>query len=295
MHKIIHFITFLCVMLFSCSAVYARSTINPPYPEVWGYDLSQVPAVTWGTSDIKAYRMQDGDLWFVLTHSYKTESSLPIPSDNVDTKYVLLKFFKGQQQEFSQKDYQKILTSIEKKGTLLDYNPSETFSFSDESTLRFYPIESVVRFYVPDFYGSYFIKMDAKGNENKFSILAASSQVEMCSNGGFAKSDAKLFLYKRLYVLSQIIPLKDDTFIVFSKKGNLILRFDKDLKTKFKPVTPIMLRDGNELYIPRNFFVISYELINNLGTHSLNEPSTLYQNIHDGLMQYFEKQYRKNQ
>ena len=104
----------------------------------------------------------------------------------------------------------------------------------------------------------------------------------------FSDRNGSPFYYQKLHLLNEIIALKDDTFIVFENEGNLILRFDKDLKTKFKPITPVRIRDN---YIMRNFFVIDYSLIENLEKKYQAQSDSFYQNIHDDLLSYFHKKY----
>lgn len=99
------------------------------------------------------------------------------------------------------------------------------------------------------------------------------------------------FFYQKLYRLRNIIPLKDDTFIAFSRNSNLIIRFNKNLETQFKPVAPVQIQGD---YIMRNFFVIDYALIENLKKEYPGSPMPFYQYVHDGLLNHLHEKYRNH-
>ena len=45
----------------------------PPYPDIWGYDLSDYPAVKEGHAAIMSYYTPDGDIIFSFTAEYSEE------------------------------------------------------------------------------------------------------------------------------------------------------------------------------------------------------------------------------
>jgi hypothetical protein len=143
---------------------------------------------------------------------------------------------------------------------------------------------------VPDFWGNYLVKTDSNGTEKNYSILAASTQVSIHQSDLDCVAEGNSsFLYQKLHALTDIIPLKDDSFIVFStSEPNIILRFDKDFKTKFKPITPVTMHGSD---IMRNFFVIDYALIEDLYTQFTGKSTQVYQRIHDALLTHFQEQY----
>jgi hypothetical protein len=64
---------FMLLLFYTVSCI-AQATIQKsllPYSEVWGYDLSEFPAVKWGLAGVMAYAMDDGDIWFAVDYSYK--------------------------------------------------------------------------------------------------------------------------------------------------------------------------------------------------------------------------------
>ncbi|MFI4937260.1 MAG: hypothetical protein ACHQJ6_01970 [Candidatus Berkiellales bacterium] len=262
------------------------SKSSPPYPNVWGYDLSEYPAVKWGLAGKHAYRMEDGDIWFIITYSYKTVTSLKKRNtDFTDYKYILLKFFKGEQIELNEEEAKKLRSNLRDKKLIT----SEKVNFKNGSTLKTVFKSSPKLCFIPDFQLGYMLKTDVNGLETKYSILGASTQVEMISDMARCEHQGSPFLYQRLYLLYKLIDLGDDTFIAFTDGSNLILRFNKNLETKFKPVTPVRTRDGN--IILRNFFVIDYAIIEDLKSKNILKDVPLSQTIHDELIEYFKKQY----
>lgn len=278
------------ILLFYTFSFIAQAEIlkiNPPYPEVWGYDLSEIPAVKWGGADVKHFVMDDGDVWFLVDYSYKKTALTSFR----DEKYILIKFFKGEKILLNAEELNKLFEVIDKKEVFPGHPRYKDIIFSDGSKIKIHRYSPAKRrCYVPNFVVNYIIKTDALGKEERYSILGASSQVSIWeSDRDCIATGTSPFLYQKLHTLTEVIPLKDDTFIVYSiSDPNLILRFDKDFNTKFKPFTSLNIH-GND--IMRNFFVIDYALIEKFETQALTQVGGTYQNIHDALLNYFQEQY----
>ncbi len=104
--------------------------------------------------------------------------------------------------------------------------------------------------------------------------------------GGWEFPKNSEIVYRQLYYMAtQFIKLKDETFLTFDSGRNLIIRFDKNLKTKFKPQHGISRTD-----IKRNFFVIPYSVIEGIDEKVRQENEPWTQATHDRLLQYFEEQ-----
>lgn len=287
--------TFYCIitLIFYATSFVAQAVIQkryPPYPDIWGYDMSEFPAVKWGLADVTPFAMDDGDIWFVVTYSYKKTSPMDSLALFTDYKYVLIKFFNGEQRLLNAEERKKLLKITDGREIFFGYPNREEIVFSDGSKLSVHHERLTKRCYVPDFWRNYIVKTNAEGKEKNYSILAASTQVSISqSDIDCIAQGTTPFLYQKLHTLTNIIPLKDDTFIVLSSTGsNLILRFDKDFKTKFKPVTLVSMH-GNE--VNRNFFVIDYALIEKLYAQFKGQSLQTYQSIHDALLIHFQEQY----
>lgn len=169
----------LGALFIHLSVMAATPKIYPPYPDVWGYDLSTFPAVKWGASSIQAYAADDGDIWFLATYSYKSNYSKDVSENNKDFRYMLIKFFRGEKIELKEKELKKFFKLVEGKRAYSLFIDGDKIIFSDNSKLEGYSEPSSPKRLSPDFYGNYFIKTDKYGKENKNSILAASPQVEI--------------------------------------------------------------------------------------------------------------------
>jgi hypothetical protein len=283
----------LVLLLFftiSCITQAAIQKSYPPYPDVWGYDLSEFPAMKWGLAGVTPYAMDDGDIWFVVTYSYKKTNPMDSFAPFTDYKYVLIKFFKGEQSILNAQEREKLFKITEGKKIFLGYLHDNDIDFSDGSKLSIHQGSMTKRCFVPDFMRNYIVKIDAQGKEKKYSILGAATQVSIHqSDVDCVAEENSPFFYQKLHTLTEFIPLKDDTFIVLStSEPNIILRFDKDFKTKFKPATPVTIHGSD---IMRNFFVIDYALIEELYAQFTGKSDQVYQRIHDALLTHFQEQY----
>ena len=246
-----------CLLLFSATSRGTDTSteqIVPPYPEIWGYDMSEFPAMKWGLAGIDAYAMDDGDIWFVVDYFYRKTNPMDFLAPTADDQYALIKFFKGEISILNWEERKKLFEATEGKD--LDFYPNPVhMTFSDGSEIKVHQYSPPnMRCYTPDFSEHYLIKIDPKGNETKYSILAAYPQVSIWKDDPDCQPrEVSLFFYQKLHALTNVIPLKDETFLVLSGNSNLILRFDKNFKTKFKPSSPTKI-SGN--MIMHNFFVI---------------------------------------
>ena len=63
----------------------------PPYPDIWGYDLSKYQKAK--DKKIKIFSadlMDDGDFWF----EFRSDTDIKIDVDSIQSEWLLLKFFK---------------------------------------------------------------------------------------------------------------------------------------------------------------------------------------------------------
>lgn len=170
------------LLLFYTVSCIAQATIQKsllPYSEVWGYDLSEFPAVKWGLAGVMAYAMDDGDIWFAVDYSYKKTNPMGFFSPTTDDQYVLIKVFKGEQTILNAQEREKLFEITEGKKIYSGYPHQKDIMFSDGSKLSVYHGSMTKRCFVPDFMLDYIVKTDAQGKEKNYSILAASTQVSI--------------------------------------------------------------------------------------------------------------------
>lgn len=294
-----HCLILLSSLVFCTQAECQITQVGPPYPEIWGHDLSTFPSLQSGFSEMKAFKMNDGDIWFLSTYSYKIQDSLGMVDKNVDFKYKLIPFFKGKQKLLSEKEHERLLKRLAGKEIFLEPEKDAQLVFSDKSKLSLCTKNLNVKHSVPDYYNYFFEKTDVNGHVRNYSVLGAAVQVEMYRDKDAPSESTLPFFYKKLYHFKKMIPLKDDTFILVDKNQNLILRFDACLRTKFKPVTSVEIQGD---YVWQNFFIIDTSVIQKLEDNFLKDfsfyhPNTrppayqLYQNVHDNLLYHLGHDY----
>lgn len=274
----------------------------PPYPDIWGYDLSDYPAVKEGHAAIRSYYTQDGDIIFRFKAEYSDKP--PHSKENPEIKFLNLKFFEGK--FFEVKDFDKYekenklgSTSTPygqvklKDGSIIKsfYNPGGRQCNANEY-LQYSLIKGKLK---P---GEEFLSFYDEGVE-KVSILATMSKPyldmitddhALCSPGG--RRGLQVFQRLLYFLPSDIIGLQDDTFIALYPAQGLIIRFDKNFQTKFKPQHDTYFENmGKKYKIKGNFFVIPYSKIEELYEETLEDKDYRIKGLHDRILFYlYEEQ-----
>ncbi|MBN9287987.1 MAG: hypothetical protein BGO43_00575 [Gammaproteobacteria bacterium 39-13] len=287
MFKVLSVIFFLHFSIIGHTEELPTQKFFPPYPDVWGYDISDFPAMREGLADVDAYRMSDGDIWFVIDYSFKYKDPMKYHVGYKDEKYILLKFFKGEQIELDAEQLRELSNELE--GKKISKADSQV-NFKDGSFLKVDPGTGAARCLPPNFIRHFYILSDVEKNEKKFSILAASPHVKVSRDGDMCDVRGAEFFYGKLDFLGNLIDLGDDTFIVYAGSASLILRFDQNLQTKFKSINPMAIRYQN--LASHNFFVIDYSVIEQLEKKSADLKMPFYQTVHDELLLYFAEHYK---
>lgn len=261
--------------------------VFPPYPDIWGYDISDIPAIRNGRGGVDGYRMPDGDIWFVIDHSFEYKDSMQQSfSGYKNEKFVLLKFFKGEKIILNRHEREE-LYKIPGIKEIDELEPQ--VNFKDGSILKYYFSFPPKHCFWPELTYDYFVKTDANGNEHKYSILEATSHVEVSESKRCCYFPCSSFFYEKIRLLNRLVDLGDDTFLAFTGGSNVILRFDKNLNTQFKPVTPTIMQGK---FISRNFFVVDFNEIETLKNEVMQEKIPLYQTIHDRLLDSLKEKYK---
>lgn len=285
------FLIILCYFLlgFEVSAQTNSPKIGPPYPEIWGYDFSNLPSIRSGGTFISAFQMDDGDIWFLILKSDKQKRSSPFVIKEFNQQWMLLKFFKNEKRLITKKQYSNFCKMLREKKvyrTLVD----EKLLFGNGSTLEMGFESFAWKRFAPDFYCDYFIKTDKDNRQEKYAIVGIPPSTDLRLDGGPGDEvRSGPFFYDKIDMFYMVVPLKDDTFLVYSEGSGLILRFDKNLNTHFKPVNSVKIK-GN--VIPRNFFVVPYSVIEQFKFDRSNELLFKFQSIQDALLGYFCNLYR---
>jgi len=235
---------FLILLFFNMSFSYAEEAVKkyPPYPEVWGVELPVSEGVTYAGIDI--LKMDDGDYMVKYIADYRDLKSRKEKDFDV-SKHTIIKFagysiFGSKYIEFaSNAEFNHFMEKARKEGRIITYQP---VTFSDGSNLIMMPEgggspkgDNPIDWYLE--------RRDKNGKvlfQKKFLYIYDKPRRE---NIQYSERNEN---YKGEYYLERVnppagmkfVPLEDDTFIMLGliehkkPKSIVIIRFDKDLKTK---------------------------------------------------------------
>lgn len=301
-HKVKISLNLIIFFIFATITLNANAEVKlpnnkkyPPYPEVWGYDLSEYPAVTGLAGIGSIYRMDDGDIWFIILASYK---EIPDPmhkpyEEYKDESYILFKFFNGEKITLTRQEAKELEEKIADKEIKTDPF-KQIVNFSDGSKLEEKMNYGGKRCSHMDFWLEFLLKTEKDGAEKRYSILASypGNIVDIRADEAGCELPGLPFLYQKLHFLAyKLIDLGDDTFLAYSLGSNLIIRFDKNLNTKFIPMSPTVIQSNN--YINRNFFVLDFDWLKKWGISNTSETMPFYQSLHDNLLEYLSEKYKQ--
>jgi len=213
----------------------------PPYPVVWGYILDKKSSLSKYVG-IESLRVMNGDYIFI----YRIDEYI----DNSDIKYKSAKYY--YQEYFSNKNYkfknQDEYYEYYRRNNLRNRRPiyrNKVF-FNDGSSIRvnwteggncFYPLRMFLE------------KLDKKRKVIKriTLILLLKNKITIPLSIKCGEDDisitTNIITPRTLY----LIPLLDDTFLVYSREHNYVVRFDMNFNTKYKKIEKILYLIDQEI------------------------------------------------
>ncbi|GMQ82931.1 MAG: hypothetical protein BMS9Abin05_2399 [Rhodothermia bacterium] len=220
------FLVFLAVVSGGWAAQADTARKYPPYPEVWGYEL---PYLREGNrrSQITPFKTESGDINFTYIER-KTCSSQDC--SDFELYAAGLSFFAGQSRSLSVGEYNEF--TQENYNKRIDRTPWLTITFSDGSTIR-QDGGCGGSYYCP--YPRHLVQRNQQGQivarKTLLYLLSTPREIKLNPERGYGPNEAVTERVAPMYVY--LIPLKDDTFLVYESKGNVILRLDKNLGSRF--------------------------------------------------------------
>ncbi|MBA8666880.1 hypothetical protein H1Q59_03110 [Holosporaceae bacterium 'Namur'] len=295
--NIIYYIIILITMLGAPISILAETKNNdkskyPPYPDVWGYDISEVTTRDNKSSFSSVYKALNGDIVFEVLDKRYNEKGL------IKNKYLILKFFEGKTEEVD-----NIKTYIKENNLERIYEISKIILKNGQHIESYYSTGGTLC-QNNELLQNLLLKGQVKEGRDrlsihdedveKVSIIAARPNISRsidkedgyCDRGGPGGGE---LIYEQLYFLPMgMIKLDDDTFITVS--NHLAIRFDSNFKTKFKPKHDVCLSTTNDWCIKGNFFVIPYSIIEELDMKTTKDNDHGVQGLHDRILLYLYKQ-----
>ena len=223
---------FLLLFVCSVSSLSAEEAVKkyPPYPDVWGVELPVSESVDYAA--LRVVKMPDGDYMVVYARAWVKLK------EKEKAKYIGYLVFSGASKDFKTDDeYNKFFEKMRKEGREIKSYP---IVFSDGSIFEHITGWSAKGSNPIDWY------LERKDKNGK--ILFQKKLLYIYDKPLRAKMlmSERNFNYKGDYYLERVstlmemkrIQLEDDTFIMVGfiehkkPKSIVIIRFDKDLKTK---------------------------------------------------------------
>ncbi len=218
--------TLLILLLIIPAALFAASATQkyPPYPDVWGYELpGAMPNL---------YKKPDGEI--VVAYSKRVWNA----DGDIKLSFAALEFFSGKKWDLHGGELNALSDQYEK------YKLSSAITFSDGSVIK-QESEGHVKCFVA--FAFALVKRDKAGKliANKTLVHIPDKPrtfeigPEMCRDG--EGKDSFKETVETIY--SYLVPLEDETFLVYDRSLNFVLRVDKDLNLYYKPYGRFFLID----------------------------------------------------
>jgi len=209
-------------LLFFIAWSFAQEKKYPPYPDVWGYEFPW-PGKENRYVAIDVAKMPDGD--YMVTYVKNWDEKI--------NKYAGILFFSGEKIEFTKDNYNEFWRkNHDKRVRLNQVVLSDGFRiepYSDYACGRCCPL-----------FHFYIIKKDKNGQiiDRKNLIYLFDKPLKVPINRYCEYNEGPSGL-RRNYALAKVVSinpkfviLDDDTFLVIDADGNIIMRFDKNMKGK---------------------------------------------------------------
>jgi len=233
------------ILLFLCivSVPNAEEAVKkyPPYPDVWGIELPVSKNVTYAGIDV--IKMPDGDFMVIYTEDWKYLNSRKAKDFNLSRdkvgKFVGFFVFSSKKKEFLSDDK---LNNFMEKMRQEDSILKRSVVFSDGSNLKQMPDESGS----PKGNNPIDWYLERKDKNGKVLFQKKLLYIYDRPHREKMQMSERNFNYKGEYYFERVnwpmemrrIHLEDDTFLLVGfiehqkPKSIIIIRFDKDLKTK---------------------------------------------------------------
>ncbi|MDF3046894.1 MAG: hypothetical protein K0R73_12 [Candidatus Midichloriaceae bacterium] len=204
----------------------------PPYPDVWGYDITD-DVDTSSVVPLHIEKRLDGD----YTIFYR---------DKDKVSYNVISVFKKEKKKFP--NWKELDKYLDSKGKRMFSGEKQFVALSDGKVIDSnskLPGSSIHCLYVRRTTDDF----ESKNNEYELSPIGVATR---CKEG-------KECVNEVYFLALSLIKLEDETFFAFDTSYHLFIRFDRDFKTKFKPQHKVRLDANRELR--SNFYVLPYSKI----------------------------------
>lgn len=203
----------------------------PPYPAVWGYELGY-PDEDRYYGSLRAAKLDDGEVY--ITFGKKRSHSETKNGAN----FGLISFFSRKLSNLSDEQYNGFWKENQKR----EVSSVNRITFNDGSSVSLAGTGGGGRCYSPLAYA-----IAARDNSNN--ITSEKSLIYLLNEPRIVEYGARCIdatgkVLERVQTQPlKLVPLEDDTFIVYEENGNVILRLDKNLETRYSIGKNVFLVD----------------------------------------------------
>lgn len=218
----------LALPQLACADTASSEKKYPPYPDVWGYELPY-PSEGNRYSHIDPLMMENGDIYFTYVQKKTQTRRKDGTCCDFDLHFAGLSFFLGEKHLFTGGEYNAFRRANRERE--LYPNPWIEITFSDGTHIK-QRSTGGGNCYGP--YRYYLEKRDKAGNvvarKTLLYVLNKPNKIGLIPSCGDGEGDV---IERAASGHLNVIDLKDDSFLIYEYKGNVILRLDKNLNTQF--------------------------------------------------------------
>ena len=204
----------------------------PPYPDVWGYELPW-PGKDDRVSRPNIFKMSDGDYFVTYVKSRKSSERKDGTCCEFKHTFAGLSFFSGSHRDLTGKE----LNAFGEKNSE-NRVKADSISFSDGSRIERRIFNHCVTFPYS------ILKVNQAGqvvmNRTLFYVPETPKRRNITLCEGMGSQDVEEKVEAPIFTF---VPLEDETFLLYEPEGNHIIRFDKDLNSKFVANSRVVLLD----------------------------------------------------
>ena len=218
-------------VLVASATLFAEGKRYPPYPEVWGYELAY-PAPGSRHASPRAYTMPDGEIRFIFATTLRYEKGVPRA-----VEYAALDYFKGTLVPITRAEWDRFGREFSAHRVEFAEPTRMRVQFGDGSSVRL--VEGMPwNLCGGVLFDTWLVALDPKGAERRsvHILYLRPDEVVKRVNPACGKwGGEEEFRYRvETVVPAALIPLADDSFVIWESQGNVILRLDRNLNTRFK-------------------------------------------------------------
>ncbi len=233
-------------VLVASATLFAEGKRYPPYPDVWGYELAYAAP---GRRDVspRVFLMPNGEIQFLTLASVRQEKTMKRPA----YQWALLEYFTGIVTPMREPEVDWFIRDHRAQSVKVVHPGTMSATFGDGSSIRVVQRGTGSGICPYHWFGTWLVARDPRGAERRsvHILYLRPDEVVAQVNPRCAEGEEGLeFRYRVENVVpAGMAPLADDSVVIWEGFGNVILRLDKDLNTRFRLGHRVFVLEHGEL------------------------------------------------